>query len=570
MSNILLIDDEETLRLAFSGFLESEGHQVTAVHDYESALSALDEREFDLILADIVLMGPSGMDLLGEIKKREILAPVVMITGHPSLKTASQAMRLGAFDYLAKPVRRETLLKVARQALRHKALLEEKSQLQAQSQRYYSHLEAIFLSVTEGIVAVDTDLRVSQANQAAEAICGFSAQEAQKQKWGELKTDCSQECSKVLSLALLGRVPVRRQRLTCWQDGSRQQSVIANATPLQDQAGRHLGAVLVLRDISRLAQLERELEERRGFHRLVGASPAMQRVYQLMDDLADTDATALITGESGTGKELVAEALHFSGPRREKPLVKVNCSALAESLLESELFGHVRGAFTGAVKDKTGRFELAHGGSLMLDEVGDISPRIQLKLLRVLQEKEFERVGDSHTRRVDVRIIACTNQDLKAKVAQGEFREDLYYRLKVVEVVLPPLRERRGDISLLAQHFLDKFRRQYNKGIQGASPELLARLLDHAWPGNVRELEHALEHAFVLCRGNTLEARHLPPELRREEGRLPLPQEARTEYESHELRQALERCRWNKARAARELGISRQTLYRRIKRYKLT
>ncbi len=570
MSSILLIDDEETLRLTFSEFLLSAGYEVATAEGYETALSALDSREFDLILADIVLVGSSGMDLLREIKERDIAAPVVMITGHPSLETASQAMRLGAFDYLAKPVRREALLKVVGHALQHKALLEERGRLQAQSQRYSSHLEAIFLSVTEGIVAVDTSLRVSQANQAAEAICGFSAQEARGNNWGELECDCTQACRKVLTLALEGRVPVKRQRLTCWQDGGRQQLVIANATPLQDQAGRHLGAVLVLRDISRLAQLERELEERRGFHRLVGASPVMQRVYKLLEDLADTDATALITGESGTGKELVAEALHFSGPRREKPLVKVNCSALAESLLESELFGHVRGAFTGAIKDKTGRFELAHGGSLMLDEVGDISPRIQLKLLRVLQEKEFERVGESHSRRVDVRIVACTNQDLKAKVAEGTFREDLYYRLKVVEVKLPPLRERRGDIPLLIQHFLAKFRMQYNKNIKDASPEFMALLLNHAWPGNVRELEHALEHAFVLCQGKILEPSHLPPELRSAPQAQPLTQEARARSESRELRQALENCRWNKARTARELGISRQTLYRWIKRYKLS
>jgi len=569
LSKVLLITNEEPLRQLFGEILQSEGHQVTTAEDDATARAALASRDCDLILADIALMGSSEMELLREIKQGGLTAPVVMIAGQPSLETASQAMRLGAYDYVAKPVRREALIKAVSQALRHKALLEEKGRLQAESQRYSSHLEAIFRSVSEGIVAVDTGLRVSQANQAAEAICGFSGQDAIGRSWGELKTDCSGACRKVLSLALQGRVPVKGQRLTCWQDAGRQQLVIANATPLQDQAGRHMGAVLVLRDISRLVQLERELEERRAFHRLVGASPAMQRVYSLMDDLADTDATALITGESGTGKELVAEALHYSGPRREKPLVKVSCSALAENLLESELFGHVRGAFTGAYKDKTGRFELAHGGSLLLDEVGDISPRIQLKLLRALQEKEFERVGESRTRRVDVRIIACTNQDLKAKVARGEFRQDLYYRLKVVEVSLPPLRDRPGDISLLSQHFLVKFRLQYNKSISGLSPGAMEILLNHSWPGNVRELEHALEHAVVLCRENILEARHLPPELRLEKRSLPRSPQDRLRSERRELQLALENCRWNKARAARELGISRQTLYRRIKRYGL-
>ncbi|KMY67870.1 hypothetical protein AAU61_08400 [Desulfocarbo indianensis] len=565
MSRILIIDDEETLRLTFCGILEAAGHRVATAEDYEAALAALDAKEFDLILADIVLLGASGLDLLQEIKSRGLTAPVVMITGHPSLETASQAMRLGAFDYLAKPVRREALLKVVGQALRHQALLEEKARLQVQSQNYYSHLEAIFRSVTEGIVAVDGELRVTQANQAAVAICGLSAKDAIGRLWGEQETGCSKACRQVLSLVLNGRVAVKRQHLTCRSGGERQQFVIANAAPLQDQEGRHLGAVLVLRDITRLAQLERELKERRGFHRLVGSSPAMQRVYGLLEDLAETDATALITGESGTGKELVAEALHFSGPRKNKPLIKINCSALAESLLESELFGHVRGAFTGAVKDKAGRFELAQGGSLMLDEVGDISPAIQLKLLRVLQEKEFERVGESHSRRADVRIIACTNQDLKAKVACGEFREDLYYRLKVVEVSLPPLRQRRGDIPLLAEHFLAKFRQQYGKNIQSMTPAYLDTLMNHAWPGNVRELEHALEHSFVLCRGGELEPGHLPPELHPRSGAEPLAA-APVRPADEELRMALEDCRWNKAKAARKLGISRQTLYRRLKR----
>jgi two-component system response regulator HydG len=569
LSEVLLIVQEEPMRQLFREILGSEGLQVTTTVDPASARSLLASRDFDLILADIALMGSSKMELLSEIRQNGLTAPVVMIAGQPSLETASQAMRLGAFDYVAKPVGRQALLKAVRQALLHKALLEEKSRLQAESQRYYSHMEAIFRSVTEGIVAVDTSLRVSQANQAAEAICGFSREDAIGRGWAEIETDCSKDCRKVLALASEGRVPVRHQRLTCWQDGGRQQLVIANATPLKDQAGHHLGAVLVLRDISRLAQLERELEERRGYHRLVGASPAMQRVYSLLEDLADTDATALITGESGTGKELVAEALHYSGPRREKPLVKVNCSALAENLLESELFGHVRGAFTGAVRDKAGRFELAHGGSLMLDEVGDISPRIQLKLLRALQEKEFERVGETRTRKVDVRIIACTNQDLKAKVGRGEFREDLYYRLHVVEVSLPPLRERSGDISLLARHFLAKFRLQYNKNIQSLSPGAMEILLNHAWPGNVRELEHALEHAVVLCRGNVLESRHLPRELRPAVGGRLRAGEADPSSQSEELRLALERCRWNKARTARELGISRQTLYRRLKRHSL-
>jgi transcriptional regulator with GAF, ATPase, and Fis domain len=281
-----------------------------------------------------------------------------------------------------------------------------------------------------------------------------------------------------------------------------------------DQEGRFTGALLVIRDITLLRDLERELRERHLFQNMIGKSKRMQDIYRLLEDLSNLETTVLITGESGTGKELVAKALHYSGQRAFNPFVTVNCSALTESLLESELFGHVKGAFTGAIHDKQGRFQAADQGTILLDEIGDISPLIQLKLLRVLQEKVFERVGESNPQKVDVRIIASTNKDLKEKVRKGEFREDLYYRLKVVEVSMPPLRERLEDIPLLVDHFREMFNKRFQKEIDGLSNEVLNKFMSYHWPGNVRELEHVIEHAFVLCRGRVITLEHIPSEVK--------------------------------------------------------
>jgi len=267
---------------------------------------------------------------------------------------------------------------------------------------------------------------------------------------------------------------------------------------------------------------------------------------------------------------IVAKALHYEGIRANNRIITVNCSTLAENLLESELFGHVKGAFTGAVKDKVGRFQMAHGGTIFLDEIGDISPRIQLKLLRFLQEREFERVGDSKPMRVDVRVIAATNRNLKEEVRLGEFREDLYYRLKVVDVSLPPLRERREDIPLLVHHFEELFNEKLHKDIDGISNDVLTKFMDYPWPGNIRELEHAMEHAFVLCRGRTITVDHLPTEIREHSTtKGPTPRK-RHFNEPREILQALNKTGWNKAKAARRLGISRRTIYRKIVEHKLT
>jgi two-component system response regulator HydG len=288
----------------------------------------------------------------------------------------------------------------------------------------------------------------------------------------------------------------------------------------------------------------------------------------LVDDLSDSDATVLVLGASGTGKELVAAAVHQSSHRSAGPFVKVNCSALSENLLESELFGHVRGAFTGAVRDKVGRFERAHGGTIFLDEIGDISPGVQLKLLRVLQEREIERVGSSETIAIDVRVIAATNRDLRALIAEGRFREDLFYRLHVMPIELPSLRERKEDIPLLVQHFIAIHNARTGRQIEAIDPAAMTLLLDHEWPGNVRELENAIEHAFIKCRGQVLLPECLPRHLHHERATA-MPRPSSTRPEREQVAEVLEQCHWNRSEAADKLGMHRTTLWRKMKEWGL-
>jgi len=439
--------------------------------------------------------------------------------------------------------------------------------LEAEKEQNRRHLEAIFRSVNDAIITVDRHMRVIAANDATRDICALEPQEMVGRNFQDVPRFCGQSCLQALREVLRTGKIIKDYRLECQRANRPHQIVAISSVPLRDSADKNIGTVLVVRDLTRVAEMEGELRERYNLHNIVGKSHQMQQIFHLLDELMNTDTTVLITGETGTGKELVAKALHYGGGRAAKPLVTVNCSALAENLLESELFGHVKGAFTGAQKDRVGRLQAAHGGSLFLDEVGDIPPRLQLKLLRALQEKTFERVGDSTTYQVDVRIIAATNVNLKKKVSLGEFREDLFYRLKVLEVALPPLRERREDIPLLINHFLGLFNKNYNKSIEGISQEALKIFMIYPWPGNVRELKHAIEHAFVLCNGPTITLEHLPAEIRDDS---PPEAPATPEHpkiatlQKPDILQALMKTGWNKAKAARLLGISRPTLYQLI------
>ncbi|MRR16832.1 MAG: PAS domain S-box protein [Deltaproteobacteria bacterium] len=429
-------------------------------------------------------------------------------------------------------------------------------------------LEAIFRSVKDAIMTLDAEQRVILANQEIENCCGIAAKDITGMTFPQSLGRCSRACNEVIRRTLERNETVKEYRIECGHAERRQQLVSLTSSPLMDQEGRPTGALLVIRDMTLLRDLERELRERHCFQSMIGKSKKMQEIYSLLEDLSNLETTVLITGESGTGKELVARALHYSGQRAFHPFVTVNCSALTESLLESELFGHVRGAFTGAIHDKQGRFQAADGGTILLDEIGDISPLIQLKLLRVLQEKVFERVGESTPQKVDVRIIASTNKDLKEKVKRGEFREDLYYRLKVVDVSLPPLRERLDDLPLLVDHFCDMFNKRFKKEIEGISNEVLNTFMSYLWPGNIRELEHVIEHAFVLCRGRVITLEHIPAEVRQSgppEKLLRQRNYIKEKVSAGDIAKALKETKGNKARAARLLGISRPTLYRKHK-----
>jgi DNA-binding NtrC family response regulator len=333
-----------------------------------------------------------------------------------------------------------------------------------------------------------------------------------------------------------------------------------------------LGRVFEHRALRReTRQLRQRVRDRVAPSNIVGASPPMQRIFEVIDQAAPSKATILITGESGTGKELVANAIHDRSPRSTGPFVKLHCAALAESLLESELFGHERGAFTGAVARRDGRFQQAHGGTLFLDEIGEISPALQVKLLRFLQEHEFERVGGGQTIRVDVRIVAATNRDLAEEVARGRFREDLFYRLNVVSLHMPPLRERRSDIPELAKLFLDRFAKENGKAVNEFSPETLTLLASHDWPGNVRELENAIERAVVMCQGPRLEPRHLPANVRpgtaSTSGMPPIPGSTLGQLERYAILETLRATGGSTSKAAEMLGVSVRTIQYRLHEY---
>jgi len=312
------------------------------------------------------------------------------------------------------------------------------------------------------------------------------------------------------------------------------------------------------------------INTRLQFHNIISKSEKLLEIFDFIENLSEVNTTVLIIGESGTGKELIADALHYNGNRKEMPIVKVNCAALSDELLESELFGHVKGAFTGAINDRIGRFSKADGGTIFLDEIGDISNKMQLQLLRVLQENTFEKVGDSSSTKVNVRVIAATNQNLRQKVKHGSFREDLFYRLKVVELMVPPLRKRKEDIPLLTEHFLQMYNKKFNKNIESVSQDALNIFMNYSWPGNIRELQHTIEHAFVICRKPVIEVDNLPTDLKVPDKNREVYLEENEESDEREIIvNALKKTGWNRTKAAKLLQVDRKTIYLKVKKYNI-
>ncbi len=583
---ILLIEDEESLRLTFEMFLARAGYpSVTSAATSEQALAAIRETDFDLIISDIVLEGASGIEILRQIKEMGRTCPVVMVTGYPNIETAAEAVRLGAFDYLPKPVKKDALLKVVNLALEQRILQKEKERYEQDREKSRAFQETILRSVREIIITVDPATKVVDMNDMArDWTRSFAPEIAIGTFLKDTSTALADIWRRDAESVIQSKAALKEHRVEWRRSDGGRGTLSVTAAPLQDDRDNFLGVVLSSRDVTHLEDLERR-QERASFHSIVGRSSTMQRLYALIDNVGQVDTTVLITGESGTGKELVAEALHNVSPRRNRPLVKVDCTAIPEDLLESELFGHRKGAFTGAERDRLGRILQADGGTLFLDEIGDISSRMQLRLLRFLQERTFYPVGRDQPIHVDVRVIAATNADLKQKVRDEEFREDLYFRLRVVDIILPALRERQGDLPLLAQYFLQKCEQRMAKKINGFSDQALQLLLRHHWPGNVRELEHVVERAYVLCGGAIITTDHLPPELTAPpaspglQQTRPMPQlrpslapaapEPLPDDEVERILQALQRTAGNKAKAARLLGIDRSTLYRKMTTYNI-
>jgi PAS domain S-box-containing protein len=422
--------------------------------------------------------------------------------------------------------------------------------------------------VPDGVFTVDAEWRITFFNHAAERITGIKRNDAVGRRCCDVfrASICEHACA--LKQTLSTNRPVVNKVVYIIDSRGEKIPISISTAALKDSRGRIVGGVESFRDLRLVEELHREMQQQNSFSDIIGRSTAMRQVFELLPQIAESDSTVLIEGASGTGKELFARALHNLSRRRHRRFLALNCGALPDNLLESELFGYKAGAFTDARRDKPGRFAQAEGGTLFLDEIGDISPAMQARLLRVLQERIYEPLGGVEPVKTNVRVVAATNKDLRKLVQDGRFREDLFYRIHVIRLELPSLRDRREDIPLLIDHFISRFNRLRGKDIGGVSDDVLGRLMEHDFPGNVRELENVIEHAFVLCRGGVIGLEHLPPPLRGGSGGELLVMGKATTLTAMEkvlITDALRRNQGNRQKAAKELGINPSTLFRKLK-----
>ncbi len=428
---------------------------------------------------------------------------------------------------------------------------------------------AILDSVNEGVFTVDLEWKLTSFNRGAEKITGITRNEAIGRPCYEVlrANICEKECA--IQHTITSGKPVVNATAYIINRGGKRIPVRLSTALVKDAGGNVVGGVETFQDLTQIEELQKELEGKYTLEDIIGRSPVMKKIFAILPQIAQSSSTVLIHGESGTGKELFARAIHNLSDRKGERFVPVNCAALPDTLLESELFGHKAGAFTDAKRDKPGRFTLADGGTIFLDEIGDVSPAMQVRLLRVLQDQMIEPLGSIEPTPVDVRVIAATNQDLRDLISQGRFREDLYYRIRIIQLDLPRLRERREDIPLLLDHLVNKFNTRFGKNIAGVSDDVMKILMEYDYPGNVRELENIIEHAFILCRGGLIEIHHLPMEMRG------IPQDTRSgimnitlrEMEIYMIREALHRYNGNRKKTAEQLGIDLSTLYRKMKKF---
>jgi len=438
--------------------------------------------------------------------------------------------------------------------------------------------QLILDSIADGVFTVDQQGRITSFNKAAERITGFSKEEAVGQYCHEIFRSnlCFEACA--LKHTAETTETIVNLEVNILNRDNKEMPISISTAVVRDESGNVVGAVETFRDLSVIKELHKEISKQYSFQDILGRSKAMLDLFQILPDISQSNATVLLEGESGTGKELFAAAIHNLSSRKKQPLIKVNCAALPETLLESELFGYKRGAFTDAKKDKPGRFRQAHGGTIFLDEIGDMSKGTQVKLLRVLEQKEYEPLGSTKTEKVDVRIIAATNRDLMEMMHRREFREDLFFRLNVIRLSIAPLRERREDIPLLLDHFIERINLKQSKQIKKLSRSALKILLNYDFPGNVRELENIIEHAIILTKGIEIQPRNLPSYLSSKQIEPPAHAKISEEQDLAVLEKverdliasALERNGGNTAAAAKELGIHRTTLWRKMKRYGLS
>ncbi len=569
--NVLLIDDDKADYAITRDLFESmpgSSYSLKWVASFADAVPVLQEEEHDVILLDYLLGDRTAVEVLDHIRTSGVQIPVIMLTAVDDRAVDEQMLAAGAVEYLTKAGLSAPLLD---RAIRYAI---ETNRLRQQIVQSRDDVRSILDELRTGtaITSANGDV-LSFVSHAFVKLVGHPRQRLLRAPWENAFPVDGDTIGVIREQMELP--PRQRSRLPLhWEarDGHRYWTELEVLDDPRDAKRR----ILVLYDVSDLHGLRRLLDGKAQFCDLIGKSDVMQSVFQQIAELARYDTTVMIEGETGTGKELVARAIHFSSHRAGKPFIAVNCAGLTESILASQLFGHKKGAFTGAVSDHVGYFEAADGGTLFLDEIGDIPPVVQTMLLRVVQEREIVRVGESMPRRIDVRLLSATNHNLTQAVADGQFRSDLLYRIRVARISLPPLRNRREDIPLLASSFLRQFVAKTGKAVEGFSPEARSAFVTYGWPGNVRELQNAVEAAAISCRGATVQVSDLPPELA---APTPASFDSRTAAadttltpgtlgatisEDDRIEAAIEKAGGNRAKAARILGISRATLYRRL------
>ncbi len=432
--------------------------------------------------------------------------------------------------------------------------------------------EKILDSIADGIFTVDHDFVITSFNRAAEQFSGISADRAVGRKCSDIfQTDvCGAGCP--LKKAIQEGQPLIRYPISVNCDGGKGVFISVTASPMIDKWGKPVGGIVTFRDFSLIEELQQKIRGSDPVEGIITRNERMMEILSIIPRIAESDSTVFIQGESGTGKDLIAKAIHRMSPRKDGPMIVVNCGALPDTLLESELFGYKAGAFTDARKDKPGRFAQADGGSIFLDEIGDVSPALQVRLLRVLQEKSFEPLGSTDTVTSDVRVITATNKDLLDEVTSGRFRQDLYYRINVIQLNIPPLRERKEDILILAESFIERMNRITRKDLLGLSPGAVEMFMNYDWPGNIRELENFIEHAFILCPEGLILREHLPASMFQGDNHSLTGIEGKTlaQIEAQAIEEALKRNKGNRTAAARELGIDKSTIWRKLKKYSLS